>query len=309
MTCGIYRLIFEGTESTYIGQSLGVEGRFLRHKRKMVTGSSSKKLMEAYKLYGLPTLEILTECDPKELDGLEDEAIDIYNTVEKGFNTYDKARGSGDVHLPGELNGRSTNSNKAIEEIFKLLCMGTLSLERVSSLTNASIHVVTKIAGGTGHLWLKEKYPLEYATLMSYKGKRNRGDATTHSIHSNDKIRAIFLSCVTNPLLTQRSIADTHSVSRSTVVSICTGTKYKWLNEEYPTEYIELLNRKGTRKELKDSARLLPKVVSPSGSIHEVANISAFARLNGVDPGALGKVIRGQLKHAKSWTLLKEDNE
>jgi predicted DNA-binding protein YlxM (UPF0122 family) len=140
-------------------------------------------------------------------------------------------------------------------------------------------------------------------------GKRARGDSVYNAVHSNYLIEEIFHSILDNPSATQEEVAEGHEVSRAVVMDICSCSKYKWLQDKYPDKYLELLSRKGRRKEIKDSLRKLPKVLSPSGEVYEVANITSFAKQHNIDPGALGKVIRGKIPHAKKWVLLKDTHE
>ena len=91
MTCGIYLLRFNGTKAVYVGQSINIEERYSSHIRYMRAKTTSHKLQYAYDTYGIPTLEILVECDKELLNETENEAIAIFNSVENGFNTLSNA--------------------------------------------------------------------------------------------------------------------------------------------------------------------------------------------------------------------------
>ena len=75
MTCGIYKLNFNNTEKVYIGQSIDIESRFSKHKSALSRGVAAPKLQAAHTLYGIPNLEILTECAISELNSYEKETI------------------------------------------------------------------------------------------------------------------------------------------------------------------------------------------------------------------------------------------
>lgn len=65
MTTGIYLLSF-GSKSYYkyyIGQSKNIEQRYIQHCNKLLSGTHTEAIQEAYNLNGyLPKLQILLEC-------------------------------------------------------------------------------------------------------------------------------------------------------------------------------------------------------------------------------------------------------
>lgn len=164
MTCGIYLLRFNGTDKVYVGQALDIEKRYLRHVYTLRTNEGAKKLQEAYKLYGVPKLEILTECEKSELYKYESEAIEIFNSVNNGFNTVDALQHAA---LKGDEHGMAKYSNEVIESVFFMLCnYPHLRQIDVADELDVSLKVVNLIASGISHKWLKDKYPFEYTKLM-----------------------------------------------------------------------------------------------------------------------------------------------
>lgn len=170
MTCGIYRLIFEGTTKIYVGQSEYIEGRFTRHLREMRQRTSSIKLNEAYELFGPPTLDILSECSSRELDSFETETIEIFNSVKDGFNTYNAARGTSSIC--GQQHHNSKFSREQILEAFFLLLDPNNLIKDISRLTGIPIGSLNCLSRGASHSYLSEEYPKEYAELLSLVGKR-----------------------------------------------------------------------------------------------------------------------------------------
>lgn len=179
MTCGIYKLSFKGTDKVYIGQSHNIEKRFLEHKKVLLSGLASIKLIEAYQLYGMPTLDILIECDEHELDLEEEAAIEVWDSYINGFNSRNKATGGG-LGSYGELNGRAKYSNTQIENVFNML-LTNISISEIVKVSGVSISTIHSIKGGTNHTWLKQKYPAEYASLINDKYKL-RGTAAQRGI-------------------------------------------------------------------------------------------------------------------------------
>lgn len=172
MTIGIYVLKFPNTDKVYIGQSNDIESRYTRHLRSMFTGTSSIKLNLAYQKYGKPTFDILCECSYDELDTTENEAIEIYNSVSNGFNTYNAARGYSMYSGSKHYNSKYTYNQ--IEECFFLLLDSTNSIKYISEITGISQGSINVLSRGMSHKYLKELYPNEYESLISLVGSRRR---------------------------------------------------------------------------------------------------------------------------------------
>lgn len=167
MTCGIYKLKFNGTDKVYIGQSQNIEYRYSQHLSYLYRNANSKKLQQAYNEFGIPVLEIVLECNIEELDCAENEAIEIYNSYNNGFNTLEAA---GDIpRLVGEAHPGSKYTNQAIEASFILLCDSQLTHKQIGEMTGVSKNMVNHIAAGTCHAWLQELHPKKYAKLIKNK--------------------------------------------------------------------------------------------------------------------------------------------
>lgn len=168
MIIGIYKLSFNGTNKVYIGQSTNIRLRYNMHKTSLKNNKSSKKLQEAYTLFGMPILEILIECDVEELNELEKEAIILYDSVNNGFNTFDDATHRSILH--GELAGNSKYSNELIIEVFNYLVENKLTHREIIDITGISRGALADISSGVSHKWLKDLYPEEYDILIQLKG-------------------------------------------------------------------------------------------------------------------------------------------
>ena len=172
MATGIYILKFDGTDKVYIGQSTNLSLRLTQHKSLFKSNKASKKMQEAYLLYGFPRMEVLTYCEEHELDDLEYEAISLYDSVNNGFNTR-KSPGGGS-NLWGDSNGRSKYKNtQIIDSFFLLLQTPKLTYLEIYAKTGVPKGTLVDISNGTGHTWLKDMFPDEYTLLLSYRHKRN----------------------------------------------------------------------------------------------------------------------------------------
>ena len=139
MTCGIYKLVFNGTDSIYVGKSVNIEYRYTAHLRSFKRGESSKKMKDAYETFGAPKVQVLEECDESELDIKELFYISSLNTVKMGFNSRDTATNSNTTSI-GELNHKSKYSNAKIIECFNLLIdYPDMMFQEISEITENTI--------------------------------------------------------------------------------------------------------------------------------------------------------------------------
>lgn len=172
MTIGIYKLTFPNTESIYIGQSANIEIRYRQHISCLKNRKAAKKLQKAYDTYGIPNFTIIKECAIEELDTIENEYINIFNSVSLGFNTHQVFEGIR-ISQYGDLNGRSKHTNsQIIQAFFMLISEEDLTHQEISNVTGVSRAMVVDIAIGHSHKWLDQKFPEEYKYLLSLIGRR-----------------------------------------------------------------------------------------------------------------------------------------
>lgn len=164
MITGIYKLNFNNTDKVYIGQSLGIEGRIRSHISNFTTQKGASKLLEAHTVYGYRSYDVVLECAASELDNAEVEAIEIFNSINNGFNTIPGAS------VPcnyGSDNGYSKYTQEQYYAILKGLINKTA--REVAESLGVSIYVVRHIAALEAHQWLEEEYPYEYSLLRKRK--------------------------------------------------------------------------------------------------------------------------------------------
>lgn len=168
MTIGIYKLIFKGTNKVYIGQSYRLEGRLQQHISDFKLGRHTKKMMAAYTDFGEPSLEILCECAIEELDEFENETIEIWDSVDNGFNTYYTAGIHGSISSSEHFNCKYTKEQ--IVQVLKLLVSDKfIKFDRISANTGVSVSTIRHICYLESSFWLEEEFPEEYAILRSRK--------------------------------------------------------------------------------------------------------------------------------------------
>lgn len=174
MTCGIYRIRFSGTDKVYIGQSRHVEVRWKEHLNSLLSNSHTQKLQQAYREFGKPIFDLLLECPSEDLDDSENTAIEIYKAFTEGLNSlpYAESTPTG-KDLVGERNPRSKYSNAQIIEVVRMLSRSSaISLKEVALKLDIDYRTITNISSGIRHSWVSKVLPVEYTTMLSYKGKR-----------------------------------------------------------------------------------------------------------------------------------------
>lgn len=183
MTIGIYRLIFPNTDKCYIGQSVNIERRYMQHLRSFELGRASGKLQSAYDVYGKPKLDVLLDdIDLSELDSCENEAIEIFDSVANGFNTYQEAS-----QAPSTSNGVDAPNAKFTKDqilnVFNLLVYSSKQYPEISDITGVTVGVISSIQVGRNHSWLSEEYPNEYSILLNKIGARSNFRASVDKQH------------------------------------------------------------------------------------------------------------------------------
>lgn len=175
MTCGIYVLKFTGTKSVYVGQSLNIEYRYKKHLLYLRNGYShaNHKMKRAYAEYGEPILEILCECLQEELNSLELEAMELYDSVTNGFNVATEP----DIHLSGTSNPASKYSKEQILGVFEDIISAEYTYKQIAAKHSATESFVRHIANGESHTYLKEQYPGKYAIMLSNTSRRAFGNS------------------------------------------------------------------------------------------------------------------------------------
>ncbi len=180
MTCGIYlgAPIFSNTSKVYIGQSIDIEGRILRHKYKLASGMHTKKLQDAYIEFGIFSWEIIKECTEEALDEQEEYYIKLFNAYTDGFNSYENS--SDAPILYGIENGRVTDSLITLySNILNVTITNpTYSKNKVAELLNIEPYIVSHVWYGSCGSWLINIYPEEYCKVQTLRNNRKLGGST-----------------------------------------------------------------------------------------------------------------------------------
>lgn len=167
MNSGIYCLSFNNTDKVYIGKSVNLDSRAYSHHWTMQKQKASKKLQDAYNIYGKPIFTVLEYCNEKELYKLEKAYIIEFDSVEAGFNH--SPGGEGGNVSPGDTNSRATATNAQYLEALELLVYSSMSRYQIADTTGLTSSIVSHISSGEGHKWLQEAAPELYSKLLEIK--------------------------------------------------------------------------------------------------------------------------------------------
>lgn len=291
MYTGIYKLNFTGTDKVYIGQALDISRRYTTHKYKLSIGKGAKKLQEGYNQYGEPSLEILVLCKKEELDKLEEEAIEIFDSVNNGFNSICSSSSPGYSQLSGEDANNSKYENSQYLEVLDLLVLEEYSHRDIAEQTQVSLSVVRSISSLYTHRWMKEVSPEKYLKLE--KIYQNYSHASNNTAHSRGikYPRLISPEGIAYEVFSLRGFAREHGLHASNVDSLIQG---------------KLKTLKGWVVEGRKLPEY-PKIVSPDGKTYSIGYGKArqFALEHGMSPGNLSQLLSGNKTSYKGWTLSK----
>lgn len=170
MTIGIYKLVFNNTNSVYIGQSISIERRFTSHIRLMREQLSSLKLNKAYLTYGIPSLSVIQETEPSLLNDLEEFYIKENNSVIFGFNSCSKAGGVSDLY--GENSPCASYTKDVYESIVFMLANTNAPYKEIAEELEVTIPTIKDISRGHSHKYLEEILPIEYKKMIDKLGTR-----------------------------------------------------------------------------------------------------------------------------------------
>ena len=178
MTVGIYVLKFKTSNMVYIGQSVNIELRYRVHKQKLKDNTHNYKMLNAYRLYGAPTIEVLCECSIEDLNRYELEAFEIYDSILNGLNIASEPN----IHQEGEKNGASKYSNDQIRSVFNYLLDTSLTYKEIQELTDVKDSTVRHISNGESHTWLQRDFPEKYKIMKSINRRSNTNSAVNKGI-------------------------------------------------------------------------------------------------------------------------------
>lgn len=222
MTIGIYKLNFKNTDKVYIGQSNNIEYRYAGHLRSFKDNEASIKMQEAYNIYGIPEYEILIECTLEEIDKYENEAIDIFNSVNNGFNSFSSSIRYDSTQY-GSNNVRAIYSEELIIKVFNMLVADTNILYKdIAEITGVSYGTINMIAHGGNHKWLSKIFPDKYKILLSKIGTR-KGNCKSAKSQGIEYPTILSPEKLEYSISNAREFARLHNLDQSALLRVLKG--------------------------------------------------------------------------------------
>lgn len=234
MTCGIYILEFEGTDKVYVGQSKNIEERLRGHLQLLERGKHTKKLQEAKDQFGMPKLKILLECTPDELNEAENEAIELYDSVNNGFNTLYYAEDTPTYMAVGEDRKNCKYTNEQIILTMKLICLNTMPLREIQNSTGVEYQTVRAIGTGVRFKWLLDKFPDEYNYMINLD-KSMLKDKRPNAKYTKAQILEAIDMLIENKY-TRKHITEVTGIQYQVLSALPFG-HYSWVVKEYPEKF------------------------------------------------------------------------
>lgn len=341
MTCGIYKLTFEGDPRVYVGQSVNIEKRVYEHNRLLVNNQHiNSKLQTHYNSTKvLPTHSILETTEPILLDTREVFWISYYNSYQRGFNMTPggQAGGRGPEH-PG-----SAYSKETYIRILKALVETQLSVPEIAQELKVSDSIVSNISKLCNNYWLELEDPELYSKL---KLINKAGGRSSVFFKNNCKPICVF-NLHTGETHEIYSLQDSSNLIKESAVALAklVYKKQKVLSSGWcllenkdtvkpKPAYLEIVNSEdqvfkintsqvefakrmgldskglssvllGTRKSYLGwhLPETMPRIISPEGRIFLVINKSEFAKEHGLNRQLLTRVLDGLQVHHKNWRL------
>ena len=124
---GIYRITNLINNKVYIGQSINIENRFLRHRNELRRNKQNNSyLQNAWNKYGEKNFEfaILEVCTEEELDDKECAYIQLFNSMNRD-NGYNLESGGHQISICQMIAGQRCQRLKRVCISEKIIqCMG-----------------------------------------------------------------------------------------------------------------------------------------------------------------------------------------
>lgn len=284
MTAGIYKLSFSPEQRyTYIGKSTNIERRFVEHVCTLRRGEGTKKLQEAFSIFGIPKIHILV-VSTDHLSELEKYYIKIYDSYHRGLNSTEGGEGV-------ESSPSNPSCKYLIEDYYMVLWyLGKrpiYTFKQIEEETKVSSIVISKISQGISHSWLKQVFPKEYqdmeslrkigrSSLLQKKDSIAMVQAPDGTIHTVDNISRF---------------AKSYDLSQSKLSMLINGKVRQHKGWTIPGSII----------------KQYPHVISPSGVVYEikVGEGKNFATLHNLEYTCLMGLLSGKQLSHKGWTIQK----
>lgn len=217
-------ILYWDIDCPYIGQTTNIKKRTNVHFNSLRRGDHCNyKLQDTYNKIGdLPYVEVLVNCSISELNDLEERYIQEFDAINNGLNII-----SGGCSVGyGVNNPASKYTEEQLVLMLKLLTDVNNSYKDIINATGIGKDTITKVVNGSHHVWLKEKYPelynsmLEVSTKARYKNSASAAKQGKKYRKIKDPQGNIYE--VTNTL----QFSKDHGLSNGNLCSVLLGKRH-----------------------------------------------------------------------------------
>lgn len=156
----IYKIMFT-PDQVYVGQTQDFHRRRLSHLSNH--GQGSPLLQAAFRKYGIPTFEVLEQCDAETVDQLE---IDYITKLQPSLNTLPRGKSMRGLNHP-----RTQYTKNQILQVVDLFLNTTKRYREISEVTEVSEGTVHDVCKQRSHSWATEN--IDQELLQSARALRN----------------------------------------------------------------------------------------------------------------------------------------
>jgi group I intron endonuclease len=278
----IYKLYYDNSDKVYIGTtSRKLSARISQHFTELRSERHhSEKLQNAYNKYGLPNFSELATCESaQEAQELEKYWITKYNSFNNGYNHTLGGEGTGQ----GEDSPTSKHSLEDYLCVLALLAHTNLTAEEISRETSVSVHIVRHISAQRTHAYLQDICPDDYALMISKNRSSDRYCHTYPKVLSPEGKEYEFINA--------NKFCKEHGLKQGNFTQLLNGkaqscSGWTLANITQPPR----IRSRGPYK-----------LLTPTGELIVVDNLSEFARNNGLDSGSLSRLINNKCNSHKGY--------
>lgn len=193
------------------------------------------------------------------------------------------SKGLGAIKLQNAYNKYGTPSIEVVEETTQ---------DKLSDLENYYINKYNSYSNGYNSLEFADEVPIN---ILS-------GTEAPAAKYTREQILEVFYY-ITDTAYTAEKINELTDVSICIIHYIKSGKGHLWLREVDPIKYDKYIIGREHGNACSTKGISYPKLMSPTGKLFNITNRNKFAIDNGLDSGALGRVLRGTAKSHKGWKL------
>lgn len=291
MTIGIYKLTF-ADGSFYIGKSINIEKRYYMHKYDLLSGTSSKKLLEAFQRndYSPPSLEILELCSIDNLESLEIQYINKLDAVNIGLNTVYWKQG---VHWKTTNSGLNASNAKLSKQQYLDIvdCLsGGKTIKQTAKYLGIGRGIIVGIKTLATHSWLYDEKPEQMLYLSTkYNIGKNTG-VCSYEHKYGVAAEIISPEGILFKVPNINKFAREHNLDSGNLYRLIVGEQKSHKGWVLPNTSV-------------------PKVISPEGIVYIVPinGATRFAKEHDLENSGLSKLLKQRIKTHRGWKLYIND--